>query len=93
MVLVDHDTVEPYLSAILKLVEVHAVQLVGFFGAEILVGKHQVVVAQFLGLILGIGRVSHLSKEKYFFDHPWPPCRRCYAEPASDGKSMELRLW
>src|SRR5262245_37186626 len=73
MMLVNHHTVEAGLAAVLQLIEVHAVQLLGPFGAKMLVGKHQVVVAVLSGLILRIRRVPHLREEVNFLDHVGPP--------------------
>src|SRR5262245_17857884 len=73
MMLVDHDAVEAGLAAVLQLIEVHTIQLLGPFGAKMLVGKHQVVVAVLPGLVLRIRRVPHLSKEVDFLDHIGPP--------------------
>ena len=75
MVFVDHHAVETRLGAVLKLVEVHAVQFGGLFRAEVFVGEHQVGVAVLGGNFLGIPSVSHLGEEKYFVDHINPPRR------------------
>src|SRR5215510_11083515 len=73
MMLVNHHTIEAGLAAVLQLIEVHAIQLLGPFGAKMLVGKHQVVVAVLSGLILRICRVPHLGEEVNFLDHVEPP--------------------
>src|SRR4029450_2618761 len=73
MMLVNHHAVEAGLAAVLQLIEVHAVQLLGPFGAKMLVAKHQVVVAVLSGLILRICRIPHLSEEVNFLDHVGPP--------------------
>ena len=75
VMLVDHHAVEPRLGAVLELVEVHAVQPLRRLGAEVLVGVHQVVVAEALGLVLRIGGVTHFGEKEKFTVHNAPPIR------------------
>src|SRR5262249_22517041 len=83
VVLVDHDAVESGLGRVQELVEVHRVELARALGAEMLVGKHQVVVTAPARLVLRIRRESHLGEEVDFLDHgasalpaPQPPGAR-----------------
>src|SRR5262245_11940682 len=75
VVLVDHDAVESGLGRVQELVEVHRVELARALGAEMLVGKHQVVVTAPACFVLRIRRESHLGEEVDFLDHNEPPLR------------------
>src|SRR4029453_13513637 len=73
MMLVNHHPVKASLGAILQLLKVHAVELLGPFGAEMRIGKHQVIVAKLSGRILGIRCIPHLGEEVDFLDHARSP--------------------
>src|SRR4029453_7723962 len=73
MMLVNHHAIKAGLAAVLQLIEVHAIQLLGPFGAKMLVRKHQVVVAMLSSLALWIRRVPHFGEEVDFLDHVGPP--------------------
>jgi hypothetical protein len=75
MVLINHDPIKPSLGAVLELFEVHAVEFMGLFGAEMRIGKHQVVITQPPGFFLRISRVPHFGEEVDFLNHVGPPIR------------------
>ena len=72
VVLVDHDAVEARLGAVLQLFEIHAVEVFGLLGTEVLVGEHQVVITEVSGFVLGIVGVAHFGEKEYFPFHQAP---------------------